>query len=94
MKMIPKIVKIAQLKAHLSEYLREVKTGHEIVINDRDHPVAKLVPFEQPARKPLLQMTKARKPGGIGKLKFKPLLAPGVDPLEFLLADRRKDRNR
>ena len=93
MKRQPKTVKIAELKAHLSRYLREVRAGQEIVINDRDQPIAKVVPFEA-ARKPLLQMTKAKSPGGSGKLKFERLLKPGIDPLEFLQADRRKDRSR
>jgi antitoxin (DNA-binding transcriptional repressor) of toxin-antitoxin stability system len=35
---------IAELKAHLSEYVR----GGEIIIKDRQTPVAKLVPIEQP----------------------------------------------
>ena len=89
----PITVKIAQFKAHLSKYLRSVRAGHEVIINDRDHPVARVVPWrEEP--KPQLEIIKATNPGGLGKLKFKPLLPPGVDPLEFLLADRRKDRNR
>ena len=94
MKRGPKTVKIAQFKAHLSEYLREVREGHEIVINDRDRANARVVPFEGAERKSVLQITRARNPGGAGKLKFKALLAPGVDALEFLMADRRKDRSR
>jgi len=33
-------VKIAELKARLSYYLRLVKTGEKLVIKDRDHPFA------------------------------------------------------
>jgi prevent-host-death family protein len=87
-----KTVKIAEFKAHLSKYLRAVREGHEVVIHDRDHPIARVVPVR--AEKPLLEIIKARVPGGFKNLKFKPLLVPGVDPLEFLLADRRKDRSR
>ena len=93
MKREPKTVKIAELKAHLSQYLREVRGGQEIVINDRNQPIAKVVPFE-PERKPILRMSNPANPRGIGKLKFKRLLKPGLDPLQFLMADRRKDRNR
>lgn len=41
-------VNIAQLKARLSEYLRAVRQGNEVVIKDRETPVAKLVPYEAP----------------------------------------------
>ena len=92
MRRAPKTVKIADFKAHLSEHLKAVRAGEEIVINDRDHPVARVVPYRE--RKPVLQVTPAKTPGGFRKLKFKTLLKRGVDPLEFLLADRRKDRNR
>lgn len=36
---------VAQLKASLSAYLSRVKKGEEVVVTDRGHPVAKLVPF-------------------------------------------------
>lgn len=38
-------VNIAELKARLSAYLQRVRAGEEIVIRDRDLPVAKLVPL-------------------------------------------------
>jgi prevent-host-death family protein len=41
-------VGIAELKAHLSEYVRAAQKGGEIIIRDRQTPVAKLVPIEQP----------------------------------------------
>lgn len=41
-------VGIAELKAHLSEYVRAAQKGGEIIIKDRQTPVAKLVPIEQP----------------------------------------------
>jgi prevent-host-death family protein len=41
-------VGIAELKAHLSEYVRAAQRGGEIIIKDRQTPVAKLVPIEQP----------------------------------------------
>ena len=37
---------IAELKARLSYYLKQLKTGQEILITDRKVPVAKLVPLE------------------------------------------------
>jgi len=38
-------VNVAELKNRLSKYLTFAKGGEEIVIRDRDLPVAKLVPF-------------------------------------------------
>ncbi|MBI2467866.1 MAG: type II toxin-antitoxin system prevent-host-death family antitoxin, partial [Candidatus Rokubacteria bacterium] len=34
---------MAELKAHLSRYLDQVKSGQEVVITERGRPVAKLV---------------------------------------------------
>jgi len=36
---------VADLKDHLSSYLRQVRAGEEILICDRRRPVAKLVPL-------------------------------------------------
>jgi len=36
---------IAQLRDRLTQYLREVRAGQEIVIRDRQRPIAKIVPL-------------------------------------------------
>lgn len=36
---------IADLRDRLTHYLREVRAGEEIVVRDRQRPIAKLVPF-------------------------------------------------
>lgn len=41
-------VGIAELKAHLSQYVRAAQKGKETIIKDRNTPVAKLVPIGQP----------------------------------------------
>ena len=46
-----KEVKIAEFKARLSEYLRAVRRGHEIVVKDRDTPIARIVPYQAPANR-------------------------------------------
>jgi prevent-host-death family protein len=38
-------VKIAQLKNHLSRYVGYVREGAELIVVDRDTPVARLIPF-------------------------------------------------
>jgi prevent-host-death family protein len=39
-----KTTTVSKLKASLSEYLRQVKTGEEVLVTERGRPVAKLVP--------------------------------------------------
>ncbi len=39
------MAKIADLKNNLSQYLAKARRGAEIVVYDRDTPVARLVPF-------------------------------------------------
>ncbi len=38
---------VSKLKAHLSEYLNQVKAGSEILITDRGKPVARLMPVSR-----------------------------------------------
>jgi prevent-host-death family protein len=40
-----KSVNIATLKNHLSLYLNEVRAGHEVLIRDRNTPIARIVPI-------------------------------------------------
>ena len=42
-------VGIAELKSRLSEYLRVVRRGGAVTVFDRDTPVARLVPVDEPA---------------------------------------------
>ena len=39
-------VGIRELRSHLSDYLDEVKSGHEVVITERGRPVARIVPVQ------------------------------------------------
>jgi prevent-host-death family protein len=40
-----KSVNITELKNHLSVYMNEVKAGEEILVRDRNRPVARIVPL-------------------------------------------------
>jgi prevent-host-death family protein len=42
-----KTAAVSEIKAHLSEYLNQVKAGMEILITDRGKPVARLVPLSR-----------------------------------------------
>ena len=40
-----KSVQIGDLKNHLSAHLRDVRKGEEIIVRDRNEPVARIVPY-------------------------------------------------
>lgn len=92
---------VADLKAHLSAYLKKVKAGREVVITERGKPVARLVPI-QPGAVPrdrleqeLVEKGVLRR-GRVGALRV--LLEPpaGDEPisgvLDALLAERAEGR--
>lgn len=84
-------VGIAELKAHLSEYVHAAQKGKEIIIKDRDTPIAKLVPID--ARKlPFRVIPPSRPSRGIDDMVgFRP---SGVTPEEVdrIIEDNRSDR--
>lgn len=79
-----KQVGTADLKAHLSAYLRAVQAGESITVLDRTRPVARLVPVEdgqdelivRPARGSLTDLEIPTPAGGTG------------DVMDDLLAER------
>lgn len=77
-------VRIAELKAHLSAYLRRVKRGETVTVTDRDTPVAQLVPIE--ASGTLLRTRPGR--GRIGDLRLPPPLRTRSDIVALLLQER------
>jgi prevent-host-death family protein len=85
-----KQVRIAELKSHLSEYLRAVRGGQTIAVLDRDTPVAHIVPIRDKAS------LKIRKPQpGSPPLNRVPLPRPlkiKLDVLELLLEERQLRR--
>jgi len=84
-------VGIAELKAHLSEYVRAAQKGKEVVIKDRDTEVAKIVPIRE--RTSAFRVIPASRPSkGIDDMAgFRPT---GVTPeeIERLFAETRADR--
>jgi prevent-host-death family protein len=48
--LVMKKVKIAELKNHLSEHLRAVEAGADLVVTDRERPIARIVPYAPSAR--------------------------------------------
>ena len=82
--------RVADLKAHLSAYLREVRRGGEVEVYDRDTPVARIVPYEAPGR--LVVRGPSRKYGRLADVPLPPPLKLDVDIVELLLEDRNSGR--
>jgi prevent-host-death family protein len=77
---------IAELKAHLSQYLRVVRGGEEVTVLDRETPIATIVPARRRSRVVVRRPTRGAP--APGRIKFLPPIDLGIDPLEILLADR------
>jgi len=76
-------VGIADLKAHLSQYLRKVRSGRTLTVLDRDTPIAQIVPVD--AEAPLELRRATRKPSD---LRLPPPPTRPTDSLSVLLQDR------
>lgn len=77
-------VRIADLKANLSRYLRSVRNGARLTVVDRSTPIALLVPIDEEAG-PIEVRPAPRKPSSL-KLPRAP--SAKTDSLAALLADR------
>ena len=85
-----KRVRIAELKARLSEYLRAVRRGETIAVLDRDTPVAQIVPVRDGTT------LRVRKPAATSpppnRVPLPRRLKIGVDVVELLLEERQGPR--
>ena len=83
-------IRIADLKARLSEHIRYVKRGHTLTVLDRDTPVARLVPISVPSGLTIRHaLGNAR---SIADVPLPPRLKLPIDPVDLLLADRDSGR--
>ncbi len=91
---------VVQLKARLSEYLRMVKAGHEVVVTERGVPVARVVPLDEAERKSTRRARLARAgllKAGRGRLPkwfLDPPKGASSGVLDALLAERREGDDR
>lgn len=81
-------VKVAELKARLSAYLRAARRGHPVTVCDRDTPIARLVPY-QPGGEPLTVRAPLR---GLHETPLPQPLDHPVDSLAALLDERQSSR--
>jgi antitoxin (DNA-binding transcriptional repressor) of toxin-antitoxin stability system len=88
---VMKRVRIAELKARLSEHVREVRRGASYAVMDRETPVARLVPYG-----PEGEGLRARPPRGrypsLQKVPLPPAARLKGDAVELLLEDRGADK--
>lgn len=87
-KPLERTVKVAELKARLSAYLRAARRGHPVTVCDRDTPIARLVPY-WPAGEPL---TVRRPVRALQDVPIPPPLGRPVDSLAALLEERQPSR--
>jgi prevent-host-death family protein len=87
--MTMKSVRVAELKARLSEYLRSVRGGHEITVYDRDQPIARIVPFAPGGVLTVREPTHAYRT--LGDIAMPPRAKLDIDAVELLLEDRRSE---
>jgi len=88
--MAMKTVRIAELKARLSEYLRSVRKGQRIVVLDRETPIANLIPYEDGA-----DHLTVRPPAGriaFGRIRLPAPFRTNVDVVRLLLEERQGER--
>jgi prevent-host-death family protein len=88
--MTMKQVRIAELKARLSEYLRAVRRGETIAVLDRETPVAQIVPVRE------RNALRIRRPApGAPRPNQVPLPKPlklNIDVVRLLLEERQSYR--
>ena len=85
-----KSVNIAKFKAEMGKYMDLIRKGEEIIVLDRRHPLAKIIPF----RSERILEVSVRKGKGSVSQAFKDYLSKkedyGTDSLSLLLDDRKK----
>jgi prevent-host-death family protein len=85
-----KQVRIAELKARLSEYLRAVRGGETIAVLDRETPVAQIVPVRERATLRIRKPAPGTPPPNRIRLP-KPAKLKG-DVVDLLLEERQRHR--
>ena len=84
-------VRIADLKARLSEHLRTVRQGHTLTVLDRDRAIARIVPYDGEHR-PLTVRAPRRGAPALPRVSLPPPLRSKVDVLALLAEERQSER--
>ncbi len=83
-------VRIAELKARLSEYLRRVRRGQTLTVTDRETPIAQIVPYQAGVASLMVRQPMPDAPR-LAAIRMPPPLAIKADVVQ-LLAEERGDR--
>ncbi|HEX5036687.1 MAG TPA: type II toxin-antitoxin system Phd/YefM family antitoxin [bacterium] len=82
-------VKIAEFKSKLSKHLRSVRGGDELIILDRDRPVARVAAYEKGTEASDFRIRSARIRGCWKQVRW-PSLPVKADVVRILREDRDK----
>lgn len=82
----------SKFKANLGKFMRQVRAGKEVLVTDRDQPVAKLVPITPSAPRPSLPVARPRDPAAppLGEVEVRGLRHRGTDTTAWLREDRER----
>lgn len=89
--MVMETVRIADLKARLSEHLRAVRRGRTLTVLDRDRPVARIVPYDA-ERRPLTVRSPRSGATPVARVSLPPALRVKVDIVALLAEERQHER--
>ena len=95
-------VAISELKAKLSEYLKAVRAGEEVIVTDRGKPVARIAPISGPDEtdsrlRMLVRTGQVRPPDAEGGIDLDQIAVlrpqvPDAGVVDALLEERREGR--
>lgn len=78
----------SRFKTQLGTFMRAVRGGQEVVVTDRDEPVAKLVPFKPTDDAALVFVRRAGTDETLAGVKLSKRTYEGIDSVALLRADR------
>ncbi|MEK7233433.1 MAG: type II toxin-antitoxin system prevent-host-death family antitoxin [Elusimicrobiota bacterium] len=81
----------SRLKAKLGQFMKAVRKGQEVVVTDRDEPVARLIPYGRQSAQKEPHVAKSRDPGAppLGELEVKAIEYRGKNTTTILAEERR-----
>jgi prevent-host-death family protein len=82
-------VSTSQFKAKMGKYMKAVRDGREVVVTDRDEPVARLIPYGA-AKEEACKVSDPRDPvaPALGKISIRGIRYQGPSTSSLLMEDR------